>query len=61
MGEFFQLISEHMSDIVQAVIGLFGVVIGWILNEISTKRREKTNLCFSLVGTPDDELVEKER
>lgn len=53
-----------MSDSVISVIigGLFtilGVIIGWILNEVSTERRLKPKLCFRLNTTPDSDLVEE--
>lgn len=59
MGDHFQVLREYMGDIVQAATGLLGVIIGWMLNEFSTKRREKPKLCFNLISTPDTELTEK--
>lgn len=60
MGNHFQVLWEYMGNIVQVVTGLLGVIIGWMLNEFSTKRREKPKLCFNLISTPDTELTEKE-
>ncbi len=48
-----------MSEIRQIVVSVGCVIIGWVLNEISTKVREKPKLCFLLTDTPETELTEK--
>lgn len=49
-----------MLELISAGIGVIGVVIGWVLNELTTTFRERPKLCFQMVSTPDDELTEKE-
>lgn len=49
-----------MIELISAGIGVIGVVIGWVLNELTTTFRERPKLCFQRVSTPDDELTEKE-
>lgn len=49
-----------MMELISALIGVIGVVIGWILNELTTVIRERPKLCFQMVVTPDSELTEKE-
>ena len=48
-----------MDGLIQLVGGLAGVVIGWLLNECSTRFRTRAKLCFKLTGTPDSEVIEK--
>ncbi len=49
-----------MIELISAGIGIIGVVIGWGLNELTTTFRERPKLCFRMVSTPDDELIDKE-
>ena len=49
-----------MIELISAGIGVIGVVIGWVLNELTTTFRERPKLCFQMVSTLDDELTEKE-
>ena len=49
-----------MMELISAVIGIIGVVIGWILNELTAVFRARPKLCVQRVATPDDELTEKE-
>lgn len=49
-----------MMELISAGIGIVGVVIGWILNELTAAFRERPKLCFQIVTMPDDELIEKE-
>lgn len=48
-----------MIELISAGIGVIGVVIGWILNKLTTIFRERPKLYFQMVSTPDDELTEK--
>ena len=50
-----------MGELISAGIGIAGVVIGWALNELTIVFRKRPKLCFQMVQTPDDELIEKER
>lgn len=53
-----------MSDYIVALIGVGGTVIGTVLGcgltYFMTAWRERPKLCFSMVSTPDSELIEKE-
>ena len=49
-----------MKELISACIGIIGIVIGWGLNELSTIFRERSKLCFQMVSTSVDELIEKE-
>ena len=49
-----------MDKLVTGFIGFAGVVLGWILNVLTTVVRERPKLCFQMVATPDSELTEKE-
>lgn len=49
-----------MIELINASIGIIGVVIGWGLNELTTTFRERPKLCFQMVSVTDDELIEKE-
>ena len=40
-----------MMELISALIGVIGVVIGWILNELTTVIRERPKLCFQMVVT----------
>ena len=44
-----------MMELISALIGVIGVVIGWILNELTTVIRERPKLCFQMVVAPDSE------
>lgn len=48
-----------MIELISAGIGVIRVVIGWILNKLTTIFRERPKLYFQMVSTPDDELTEK--
>ena len=37
-----------MMELISALIGVIGVVIGWILNELTTVIRERPKLCFQI-------------
>lgn len=39
---------------------ILGVIVGWILETLSRLRQTRAKLCFSLVATPEHELVDKE-
>lgn len=49
-----------MLELISACIGVIGVVIGWVLNELTTTFRGRPKLCFQMASTPDNELIEKE-
>lgn len=53
-----------MSDYAVALIGVGGTVVGTVLGcgltYLLTVWRERPKLCFSMVSTPDSELIEKE-
>ena len=44
-----------MMELISALIGVIGVVIGWILNELTTVIRERPKLCFQMVVTSPSE------
>lgn len=52
--------SNVIETIMATVAGIAGVVLGWLLSEISKNRDEKPRLSFLLVQTPDEELTDKE-
>ena len=47
-------------ELISAAIGILGVIIGWLLNELTTTFRGRPKLCFQMVATPENELTEKE-
>ena len=47
-------------ELISAAIGILGVIIGWLLNELTTIFRGRPKLCFQMVATPENELTEKE-
>ena len=47
-------------ELISATIGILGVIIGWLLNELTTIFRGRPKLCFQMVATPENELTEKE-
>lgn len=47
-------------ELISAAIGILGVIIGWVLNELTTIFRGRPKLCFQMVATPENELTEKE-
>ena len=47
-------------ELISAAIGILGVIIGWLLNELTTIFRRRPKLCFQMVATPENELTEKE-
>ena len=49
-----------MKELINAGIGIIGVVIGWVLNELTAIFRERPKLCFQMVSAPDEDLTEKE-
>lgn len=51
--------DSFISVIIGGLFTILGVIIGWILNEVSTERRLKPKLCFKLNATPDCDLVEE--
>ncbi len=44
----------------ELVATLVGVIVGWILNEITMFFRERPKLTFQMVSTPETELIDKE-
>lgn len=46
--------------IISGLFGLLGVVIGWILNQMSMTRLSKPQLYFQMCRTPDEDLMEKQ-
>lgn len=44
----------------ELVATLAGVIVGWILNEITMFFRERPKLTFQMVSTPETELIDKE-
>ena len=54
--------SETMISGVLTLGGtILGVILGWGLNEISSKRKAMPKLCVSLARTSGDDLLPKER
>lgn len=49
-----------MMELISAAIGILGVIIGWALNVLTTVFRGRPKLCFQMVATPENELIEKE-
>ena len=47
-------------ELISAAIGILGVIIGWVLNELTTIFRGRPKLCFQMVAIPENELTEKE-
>lgn len=47
-------------ELISAAIGILGVIIGWVLNELTTIFRGRPKLYFQMVATPENELTEKE-
>lgn len=45
---------------ISAAIGILGVSIGWVLNELTTIFRGRPKLYFQMVAIPENELTEKE-
>lgn len=58
MDKVFQVIASE--TFIGCFFGILGVILGWVLNELSAKHRAKPKLCFRIIGTPESELVEKE-
>jgi hypothetical protein len=49
-----------MSNIISTLIGLGENTLGWFLNCFTTKWKDRPQLCFIMVATPESELLEKE-
>lgn len=43
----------------EAIISFVGIVLGWLLSELSTMFRSRIKLCLRWTSTPASELVEK--
>ncbi len=46
--------------LIYGFLPLLGVVLGWLLNQVSTAWRSKVRLCYTLTNTPECELTAKE-
>lgn len=46
-------------ELICAFIGVIGVVLGWLLNELTMAHREKPKLCFQMASMEDEPLTEK--
>ena len=49
-----------MQSMIEIFAAVIGVVVGWVLNEITDLLHKKPKLCFRMVSTPENELTDKE-
>ena len=60
MERLIEALCENFSAVLSGFFVIVGTFFGWFLNQLTAKHRDRPQLAFVAVGTPNDELIEPE-